>query len=109
LRAGSEQPDELAMSGVPLALLPDAIPDAYDYREIELDPGDMLLLTSDGLGDVRKGKDEFFHDGPLYEALSNLRGKGGAEVIAGLVQSAASFSGGQAYPDDICMMGLTKQ
>jgi serine phosphatase RsbU (regulator of sigma subunit) len=109
LRAGSGEVDELAMSGVPLALLPDAISDAYDYREVELQPGEVLLLTSDGLGDVRNGKDQFFHDGPLRQALSDLRGKGGAAVIEGLVQSANSFRDHEANPDDICIVTLTKQ
>ena len=109
LRAGSEQVDELAMSGVPLALLPDAISDAYDYREIELKPGDVLLLTSDGLGDVRNAKDVFFHDSALGQTLGNLRGKPGAEIIEGVMKAVKSFRAGAANPDDICIVALTKQ
>jgi serine phosphatase RsbU (regulator of sigma subunit) len=109
LRADSGRVDELALTGVPLALLPDVIPNAYDYREIELKSGDVLLLTSDGLGDVRNTKDEFFHDGPIGNALRELRGKPGAEVIDGLVKSATSFRKGEANPDDICVVTLTKQ
>jgi serine phosphatase RsbU (regulator of sigma subunit) len=109
LRAGSGQVDELAMSGVPLALLPEVIADAYDYREVELKPGEVLLLTSDGLGDVRNAKDEFFHDGPLRQALADLRGRPGREVIDGLMRVVRSFRRGDANPDDICIVSLTKQ
>lgn len=109
LRADSEQVDELAMSGVPLALLPDEMPDSYDYRELELKSGDVLLLTSDGLGDIRNEKDQFFHEGPLREALRDLRGKPGPDVIEGLVTNATSFRNSKANPDDVCIVTLTRQ
>jgi len=109
LRAGSRRVDELAMSGVPLALLPDVIPNAYDYREFELQPGDVLLLTSDGLGDIRSPQDRFFHDGPLRRALGELAGQGGPAVIEGLMQCAVSFKAGVASPDDVCIVALTRK
>jgi phosphoserine phosphatase RsbU/P len=108
LRAASERVDELAMSGLPLALLPDVMPNAYDYRELELHSGDVMLLTSDGLGDIRNPQDRFFHDGPLPRALSELRGKKGPAVIEGLMQCATSFRAGVASPDDVCIVSLTK-
>jgi serine phosphatase RsbU (regulator of sigma subunit) len=107
LRA-SGRVDELAMSGVPLALLPDAIPNAYDSREIELQAGDVLLLTSDGLGDIRSPQDTFFHDGPLRKALGELTGKGGPAVVEGLMRCAESFKGGVASADDVCLVAVTK-
>jgi serine phosphatase RsbU (regulator of sigma subunit) len=109
LRAASERVDELAMSGVPLALLPEAISNAYDYREVELRSGDVLLLSSDGLGDIRSPKGGFFHDGPLYQALADARGKSGRAVIEGLMRRAASFRGGAASPDDVCIVAVTKE
>lgn len=108
LRAASERVDELAMSGVPLALLPEEMSNAYDYRELELQPGDVLLLTSDGLGDIRNPQDRFFHDGPLRQALGEVRGKGGPAVIEGLMRQAANFQAGIPKPDDVCVIALTK-
>jgi serine phosphatase RsbU (regulator of sigma subunit) len=108
LRAASERVDELAMSGVPLALLPEVMPDAYDYRELELQSGDVLLVTSDGLGDIRNAQNEFFHDGPLQDALRELRGKAGPAVVEGLMRFAAAFRDDAASPDDVCMVALTK-
>jgi sigma-B regulation protein RsbU (phosphoserine phosphatase) len=81
---------------------------AYDYRELELQPGDVLLLTSDGLGDIRNPQDRFFHDGPLRQALGEIRGKGGPAVIEGLMRQAANFQAGVAKPDDVCIIALTK-
>ncbi len=109
LRADSEQVDELAMSGVPLALLPDEMQDSYDSREVELKSGDVLLLSSDGLGDIRNGKDQFYHDVALRETLRELRGKPGPDVIEGLIKNAISFRKSDTNPDDVCIVTLTKQ
>lgn len=108
LRAASDRIEELAMSGVPLALLTEAIPDAYDHREVELQTGDVLLVSSDGLGDIRSPQDKFFHDGPLGHALQELRGKEGCAVIRGLMQGAESFKGSAPYPDDVTIFAVTK-
>jgi serine phosphatase RsbU (regulator of sigma subunit) len=108
LRAAEHRVDELAISGVPLALLPDAGPSTYDYREVEFDTGDVLLLTSDGLGDIRSPDNKFFQDGPLQSALDELHGKDGPAVVDGLMSRAASFKAGRAYPDDVCVVAIEK-
>jgi serine phosphatase RsbU (regulator of sigma subunit) len=73
-----------------------------------LERGDVMLLTSDGLGDIRNSSDKFFHAGPLRSALCELRGKDGPAVIEGLMDRATSFREGVPYPDDVCIVALSK-
>ena len=75
LSANSEKKvREIPLAGLPLGLFPVGTPDHYDARELELNSGDVLLVSSDGLGEIRRQggekKDEFFQDGPLVAALA---------------------------------------
>jgi len=53
-----------------LGFLPDA---AYMEQEADLEPGDYLVVYSDGVTEARNGKDEFFGEERLRALLPPLR------------------------------------
>lgn len=99
---------EPPLTGVPLALFGPGGPCEYDCRELELAPGDVLLLGSDGLGDVSGAGGEFFQDHELRASLRQLVGQDGDKVIQGLLEAAGRYSNGRRYPDDVCLLAFSR-
>jgi serine phosphatase RsbU (regulator of sigma subunit) len=108
LRARELRVDQIPLGGLPLGLFGESLPVGYECQERELDPNDVLLVATDGLGDIRGLDDEFFEKSGLPSALQNLTGKAGEAVIEQLLRQAAEFSNGRNYPDDISVVAVTK-
>ncbi|MES1241307.1 MAG: SpoIIE family protein phosphatase [Acidobacteriota bacterium] len=89
-RAGSATVEEIALQGMPLGGL------AYDYREMrmEVGPGDVLLLMSDGLPELQDGRGEPFGYPRVRSLFEELGGRAPEDVIAGLTAAARYWSGG---------------
>jgi serine phosphatase RsbU (regulator of sigma subunit)/pSer/pThr/pTyr-binding forkhead associated (FHA) protein len=87
----------------PLGILPTS---HYKQSVIDLEPGDVVVLYSDGVTDGRNVKDE------LYDTIETPRLKarvaaspGGAEAVGrSIVQHVREFSAGQAQADDITLV-----
>jgi len=109
LRAGEKRLDEVPIAGMPLGIFGRGGPATFDFNEVELAPGDVLLLASDGIGDVQgPGKDVLFQDEQLQEVLTGLCGQGGEVVVKEVVEQAKAFAGGKPIPDDISMVAITR-
>jgi sigma-B regulation protein RsbU (phosphoserine phosphatase) len=109
LRAAEKRVDEVPVAGMPLGIFGRGGPATFDFKEVQLAPGDVLLLASDGIGDVRgPGKDELFQDEHLREILTGLTGKDGEAVVQELVAKAKAFAGDRPIPDDISMVAVTR-
>ncbi|HZD59409.1 MAG TPA: SpoIIE family protein phosphatase [Anaerolineae bacterium] len=83
-RASSKTVEELYDSGMAVGMLENA---KYENREVKLEPGDILLLYTDGLTEARSKAGEFLGDERLMDLVRDLMGKG-AKTIA---QSIGSF------------------
>ncbi len=113
LSANSEKKvREIPLAGLPLGLFPVGTPDHYDARELELTSGEVLLVSSDGLGEIRRqgeeGKDNFFQDGPLVAALGDLSGSGGRQVVEGVVEKGLAYGGDHGVLDDVTVVAVER-
>ena len=100
--------DELPLGGLPLGMFGAEVPIDHDTLELTLESGDVLLLASDGLGEIRPGDGEQFQDKALRAAFTELIGRDGQEVIQGLVERAREFNGSDHYDDDLALLAITK-
>jgi phosphoserine phosphatase RsbU/P len=66
LRRSDGRLERLEQGGMPLTFDPEA---AYPGAEVALEPGDRLLLFTDGLLEAPNARDEFFGDARLAQAL----------------------------------------
>ncbi len=93
-------------------MFPVGTPDHYDARELELKSGEVLLVSSDGLGEIRRqGEetgDEFFQDGPLMAVLGDLSGSGGRQVVEGVVEKALAYGGDHGVLDDVTVVAVER-
>lgn len=107
-RAASKTVEEIAIAGMPLGGL------AFDYCEVRMDvgPGDVLLLMSDGLPELldghrgHRGHGEPFGYPRVRSVFAELGGRAPEDVIAGLTAAARSWTGGEPPNDDITFVAV---
>ena len=85
--------------------------DGVPYREqtLQLMPGDLLFLYTDGVTEAANASEELFGNNRLREALSKRFGSGEAAVraVCGTVKEAVgAFAGDTPQADDITMLCL---
>jgi serine phosphatase RsbU (regulator of sigma subunit) len=85
--------------GLPLGLFPDAEPATQD---VVMDPGDVLVLYTDGVAQARGPENSYFAD-RLADELTGLAGRPPRELVASLRQAMLDFSGGNLV-DDVTML-----
>jgi phosphoserine phosphatase RsbU/P len=109
--AGQEQPfllhngrcEKLRIEGFPLGIFEDV---TYDERTYILNPGDVVVFHSDGIGDTQNSAGEFFgHEGlaKLIVEKQQLCADGMADYI---LEEVDRFSGGQHPFDDRTLVVL---
>jgi sigma-B regulation protein RsbU (phosphoserine phosphatase) len=96
LRASGEI-EELASTGVPLGLLPQA---PYSAGEILLGPGDLLVLYTDGLVEANDPAGDEYGLERLREACRRHGGEGCASLAACLEKDLEDFARGVPFADD---------
>lgn len=103
LRRADGSVEELDADGTPLGLL-DGV--AYEEGEVELRPGDLLLLHTDGVEEARNESGELL-------GIERLRGlvaaaDGGPEaLVEAVLAHVARHAGAAARADDVTLLAVT--
>jgi sigma-B regulation protein RsbU (phosphoserine phosphatase) len=79
----------------------------YETGSLQLQPGDLMVLYSDGVTEAMKD-DEEFGDARLSSALVTVAGKPETEAVAGLVASVQAFTAGQRQSDDLTLVAVRR-
>lgn len=95
---------ELRATGMPLGLLPGM---TYDEQESTLEPGESVLIYSDGLVEAHNPEGEMFGFPRLRQMACGLGG--GAELIEHLRDALADFTGaGWEQEDDVTFVTVQR-
>jgi serine phosphatase RsbU (regulator of sigma subunit) len=95
---------ELRATGMPLGLMPDM---TYEEKEATLDPGDTLLLHSDGLAEAHNPERQMFGFPRLAALVADCRE--GQELIDRLLRELKGFTGpGWEQEDDITLVAVQR-
>ena len=100
------QLERLDSTGMPIGMLDIA---TYEVKNLQLQPGDKLVLFSDGLSEASNADGEIFEKRALPEFLCIHAGIGCAELHARLVEAVQDFSEVSEQEDDITMLVLEYQ
>lgn len=98
------------MSGVVSTLPSDNFPlGMFDFAEYhsaraQLQPGDFLVIYSDGISEARNMKDELFGEQGLREVLENFQGASAEELSQAIQQGVRAFTGGASQADDMTLV-----
>jgi serine phosphatase RsbU (regulator of sigma subunit) len=95
--------EELIMEGMPLGSSSLA-----NYREYftDLEPGDILLLSSDGLPESVDGSERLLGYDAVQESFRKAAARGGdaGAMCDALLQEAMSWSGKETPDDDVTVL-----
>ena len=91
----------LESQGFPLGMIADA---TYDAQEGVLEPGDRLVLLTDGLSECWSPQQEQFGLARLQEAAVRHRHLEPEALIDALLADIAAWAAGQPYLDDVTLV-----
>lgn len=101
-RLSTDGVTELKATGMPLGLMPQMV---YEEAEVQLTPGDTVLLQSDGLAEAHNERKEMFGFPRVKELMAQH--PGGSELIDTLVTELEKFTvAGWLYEDDVTLLAL---
>jgi hypothetical protein len=105
LLARAQRIDSLPASSQPLGILPDA---TYTEDSVDLEPGDLLLIYSDGLVEARGPQGNEFGLDKLRRLIPQLRGLTVERAGARLLEEADRFLAGEPPHDDLSLVLLQR-
>lgn len=100
-QAQADQLDRLTRTGMALGVFPDA---PFEQRTVHLDPGDFILLYTDGVTDAMNAQGEDFGAERLRKAIRTYGQASAPEFLAGLQMELARFVGATAPFDDVTLV-----
>jgi sigma-B regulation protein RsbU (phosphoserine phosphatase) len=103
LVVGRQETRWLEAGGPVLGLLPHA---SYTFETVQLEPGDLVVVCSDGVTEARnRAGDEFGRD-RMVEAVCRRHGAQPDAALEDLLAAVKSFSDGEAQGDDLTALVL---
>ena len=76
--------------------------------EVSLGGGDLVLLYTDGVTDMRAASGERFGDDRLLAVLEDARGGSAQDVLSAVVDAVRQFQGEQPAADDVTLVALRR-
>jgi len=98
--------EELGDGGIPVGMLPDMV---YKQGETHFEPGDLLLVCSDGITEAVDKQDSFFGLKRLYQFLESHAHLSAHEFGQNLLQEIQHFCGGQIGQDDLTLIVIKRK
>ena len=98
---GPSRARSLRPTGLVLGVERDA---TWTQQTIQLAPGDVVLLYTDGVTEAQDCSDGFFETERLVAALRSSLGGGAEATVAGVLAAVRAFAGGAPQSDDITLL-----
>jgi phosphoserine phosphatase RsbU/P len=102
-RAREAVPERLPPTGVALGLFPGM---EYGRAEVRLDPGDLLVIFSDGVVEALDGRGEEFDETRLLDLVTRHREEGALALRDAILGAVERWTGDAALHDDVTVVVL---
>jgi serine phosphatase RsbU (regulator of sigma subunit) len=96
---------ELDKTGIPIGIDPEA---EWESHSAEINPGDVLVMYTDGITEAQDEKGNFFDEDLLIEAAEARLGRPAYEIQTSILESLQTFVGDFPQSDDITLMILAR-
>ena len=100
-RAAAGDVEQLPSGGIPLGMFPFS---TYQPVPLELKPGDVLVVYSDGLTDAENDAQEEFGEERLLALIRSTARQGATAVESSLLAALDQFTQGASQTDDITFL-----
>ncbi|MEI7551249.1 MAG: GAF domain-containing SpoIIE family protein phosphatase [Verrucomicrobiota bacterium] len=95
--------------GMPLGLVPDEIFSTVITDQTEpFQPGDGLVLYTDGLTEAPNDEEKEFSNARLADAVRALQARGARELNDGILETVRRFAGSVALRDDLTLVTIKR-
>ena len=101
LRKDTGEIEELNLTGVAVGALDDA---EYTQEELQLSPGDVIVLYTDGITEAINDREEMYDVPQLIETIRKTGDSSSQEIVDEIIRSVFAFTGSQPQFDDITLM-----
>jgi phosphoserine phosphatase RsbU/P len=95
----------LEKGGIAIGALPNI---SLSDHQIMLNPGDCLVLYTDGVTEAFNLKDQMYGDDRFFRLLGHLIGESASSVLAALENDLAQFRDGAPLSDDTTMLAICR-
>jgi sigma-B regulation protein RsbU (phosphoserine phosphatase) len=95
----------LQVSGVPLGLMEGI---SHEEFRLQLEPGDTLILLTDGVTDALNPQGDFYDLDRFSDSAARHSAEGIAEYLASLHSELRMFIGSAELSDDVTIIGLRR-
>ncbi len=103
---GAGPPEQLGASGLPIGVLPGS---RFLARSIDLEPGDLVCIYSDGITEAESPDEEEFGTGRLQAVLHEHRDDDLAAVLTAIQEATGRFTAGLPQGDDQTLVLLRRR
>ncbi len=104
LRKNGDEPQPLSVTGMPIGIDEDT---TWGKATVQMEPGDILILYTDGIPDAENDTGEFFGEERLIEvARANANCGSAHELQTTIIEAVQTFIGNAAQFDDITLIVL---
>jgi sigma-B regulation protein RsbU (phosphoserine phosphatase) len=100
-RASDGTLTELETTGIAMGALSDA---KYTQESVQMAPGDILVLYTDGVTEAENAQLEMFDLEPLKKVILASRTLSSKDIIQEILNAVRTFSGDQPQSDDLTLM-----
>jgi len=100
-RNGAGKVEQLDSEGMILGIKPEV---NFEERETPLEPGDILMLYTDGLTESENNHGEFFGEERLEQVLKEYHGCPPDEIVERIMEQARLFTGIRTFRDDVTLV-----
>lgn len=104
---GVVEPQALGHTGIPLGMFPEM---RWQQHVVQMDPGDVLVLYTDGVTEAQDDGGQEFGDKRLLGVVDSglIRGLAAQEVATQILHTIRQFVGGAPQFDDITLLLLQR-
>ena len=99
------QHELLQRTGVPLGIAEDA---SWERVTVQLDPGSLLMIYTDGIQDSQNPRGEFYSEDRVIKIIQSRLGRPVQEIQDALLAGVYAFASGEPQVDDITLMILAR-
>ena len=94
---------EIMTQGVVVGAYGDSV---YTTTEVVMEPGDLLILCTDGITEARRSRHDFFGNEGVRAAAESAYAVSGdpEDMCAAIVQAAKGYSATGQFSDDVCLL-----
>jgi sigma-B regulation protein RsbU (phosphoserine phosphatase) len=94
--------DELGGSGIALGVMEDW--NYEEYTKTDLQKGQIIFLSTDGIAEARNQKDEMFGKESIYDIIRKNSSSSAKKIIDALIESLNGYQNGAIIEDDITLV-----